>query len=346
MLALYRSGRQADALRAFQRARTVLGDELGLEPGPALRELERQILEHDPALGAVASVTSAPPTNIFPEMGAFVGRDDRCSELAAAIAERRLVTIIGHGGVGKTRLAIETAQRINERFAGGTWLVELGSEQGRERWWTRSCARSVTGWGARVTCRTPSGSPAGSARPSCWWCSTTASTCSPTRQPRCRRCCGRAHRCACWPPAASRSGCPANEYAGWSRCTRQRRPSCSPPVRSTPTARSRPRRRRRGHRCDLPHVDGLPLAIELAAARTRTFTVQQLEGLLRERLSLLGAPGAARPARQQTLQAAVAWSFDLLSDDERHLFARLSVFAGGFTLRRRVDGVLVGGGAE
>src|SRR6185295_605765 len=80
------------------------------------------------------------------------------------------------------------------------------------------------------------------------------------------------------------------------------------------------------------NVDRLPLAIELTAARTRAFSAHQLAELLDHRFGLVSTAATGRPTRQQTMHAAVDWSFDLLFDDERRLLMRLSVFAGGFTL--------------
>jgi predicted ATPase len=80
------------------------------------------------------------------------------------------------------------------------------------------------------------------------------------------------------------------------------------------------------------HLDGLPLAIELAAARTRLFSPAALLRRLDNRLMLLTGGGRDRPTRQQTLRATIDWSYSLLSEEERTLFTRLSVFAGGCTL--------------
>jgi DNA-binding SARP family transcriptional activator len=118
MLALYRGGRQADALRAYQRLRTTLGEELGLEPGQELRSLERAIVTSDPALGVpAASVHVAPlPSAFVPSAGKpFVGRNDELGRLEAALTSaadwgvRRLVVIAGEPGIGKTRLAATLA---------------------------------------------------------------------------------------------------------------------------------------------------------------------------------------------------------------------------------------------
>ena len=119
MLALYRSGRQADALAAYQDARHAFADELGLDPGPALSALEGAILRHDPSLlpGPAARPTIPRP------LTSFVGRTAELDGIAAALADDRLVTVVGPGGVGKTRLATEVALRADV----AAWWVALDS---------------------------------------------------------------------------------------------------------------------------------------------------------------------------------------------------------------------------
>src|SRR4051812_40953190 len=124
MLSLYRSGRQADALQAYRDARDALVAQLGLEPGPELSALERAILAHDPTL-EVARATGAP---VHDGMGrlpapptALFGREadlERLTELGGE-SRTRLATLVGPGGVGKTRLAIAAAARVAHDFADG-----------------------------------------------------------------------------------------------------------------------------------------------------------------------------------------------------------------------------------
>jgi DNA-binding SARP family transcriptional activator len=133
MVSFYRSGRQADALEAYRRARDVLVDQLGIEPGPELRAIERAVLVQDPELDpapaerATAGRIPAPPTPI-------VGRKADLAALRRALDARdgRLVTLVGPGGVGKTRLALELAREFGDRFDDGAHFVTLAPVRGDE----------------------------------------------------------------------------------------------------------------------------------------------------------------------------------------------------------------------
>src|SRR6185503_4700366 len=124
MLALYRSGRQADALEAFQEARRVLADELGLEPGPELRRIQDAILAQDPAI-AGADIGRRRRGNLPAIATSFVGREDDLRQVADLLHEHRLVMLTGPPGVGKSRLAVESARSLEHEFPDGTWLVEF-----------------------------------------------------------------------------------------------------------------------------------------------------------------------------------------------------------------------------
>ncbi|MCJ7756392.1 MAG: winged helix-turn-helix domain-containing protein, partial [Thermoanaerobaculales bacterium] len=118
---LYRGGRQTDALRTLTRLRRMLADDVGVDPSPAVARLEEQILLHDPALESGA----APPSNLPAPVTSFVGRMEELDRLERLINEHRLVTVTGPGGIGKTRLALELAGRLVGGFRDGVWLIDL-----------------------------------------------------------------------------------------------------------------------------------------------------------------------------------------------------------------------------
>jgi hypothetical protein len=134
--ALYASGRQQAALAAFQELRRVLADELGVEPGPDVRRLHEQILAHDPALARSSPAAPAPvvpagqravEVHLPRRRTRFVGRDAERRDLAALLAVDRVVTLVGPGGCGTTRLAIEVADDARGLFADGVWFVDLSA---------------------------------------------------------------------------------------------------------------------------------------------------------------------------------------------------------------------------
>ena len=126
MTSLYQVGRQAEALRTYQRATKMLSEELGIDPSPALQRLEEQILLQDPALSRRRSAETQ--HNIPAPAGQLIGRGTELTNVKAALVEHRLVTLLGPGGSGKTRLALEAAWQLTAESHGyddGIWLVRL-----------------------------------------------------------------------------------------------------------------------------------------------------------------------------------------------------------------------------
>jgi predicted ATPase/DNA-binding SARP family transcriptional activator/tetratricopeptide (TPR) repeat protein len=339
MVALYRCGRQTDSLRAFQRARTLLADELGLEPGHALRELEQQVLAHDPALDVPASVTNVPRrlTNIRPELSTFVGRSTDVAQIAELLQHRRLVTLTGPGGVGKTRIATEIALQFDGTYRDGTWLVELGLENGQRA----VHAALLRTFGPRL------GHTGGD--PTIDWLTDGLATNELLIVlDNCEHVLAEAAAAA----SAIVRSCPRVAVLATSReplGVAGERVRALQPLELDDAVQlfaSRAADSASDFVLDdgsaaavatiCSNVDRLPLAIELTAARTRAFSARQLADLLDHRFGVVSAGTGGRPRRQQTMHAAVDWSFDLLFDDERRLLTRLSVFAGGFTLSAAV----------
>jgi DNA-binding SARP family transcriptional activator len=140
MLALSRSGRQAEALRAYQRVHRLLGDDMGLEPGDDLRDLEQAILLRKPSPGPDPAADGGLPlsgpsrrrggaqgrrSDLPSPLTRFVGRTAERRDIAQCLTASRLVTLVGMGGVGKTRLALEVAADVQGDYADGVWLFEL-----------------------------------------------------------------------------------------------------------------------------------------------------------------------------------------------------------------------------
>ena len=134
MLALYRSGRQGEASAAYQRAREVLVEERGMEPSPPLQKLLTEILNQDPALDLASrpqtdnpTSAAATKTNLRPQLTRFIGRERDVAEVRRLLDTTRLLTLIGAGGIGKTRLAVAVASQLLEDYEDGVWLVELAA---------------------------------------------------------------------------------------------------------------------------------------------------------------------------------------------------------------------------
>ncbi len=326
MTALYRAGRQADALDAYRRARAMLADELGLAPGPQLRELEQRILDHDETLNVAAATTdrSRPSrTGNLPSMSAaLVGRDIELAELVDLISTQPLVEIVGPGGIGKTAVAIATGRAL--RPPGGVWLARLDMASSADDVVdTVVASLQVTGGEAALV-------------------------------DRLRRAeivvildnCEHVVEAAAGLATRLLDACPALHVL----CTSQvpldvdgehvveLAPLGLEDAVELFSRRATAQRARREHDTtaavrDLCHsLDGLPLAIELAAARTRTLSVEEITRRLDDRFAVLSDPTSRKPERRRALGATIRWSYDLLfPDDQRGLWA-LATFAGGAPL--------------
>ena len=331
MIALYRCGRQSEALEHYANVRARLSQEVGLEPGPGLRELQRRILQHDPGLipasqrAPAAASLPVPPTPL-------VGRERDLDELCALLDRRdaRLITLTGAGGSGKTRLAIEAARRVGGSFANGVTLVELAPLRDHALVLpTIARALGVTDDPGEA----PLDALAAAVAPQELLLVLDNVEHLREAAPGFAQLVATAPRLTLLVTSRVVLHVSGEQVVSVAPLVEddavelfaQRARLLDPAFALTPAVESDIREICR-------RVDCLPLAIELAAARVRTLTPQALLQRLETRLGLLTGGPRDLPARQQTLRETIAWSVDLLDEEERRTLARLSVFPGGSSL--------------
>ncbi|WP_406393503.1 BTAD domain-containing putative transcriptional regulator [Streptomyces sp. NBC_00887] len=349
--ALYRAGRQSEALASYADLRECLADELGLDPGPELSALHAAILRQDesippssPAVATAPSHIRTPEVRLPVPLTPLIGRDDAVGAVGAMLERARLVTLTGSGGVGKTRLALEAATRFAKEAArhvpDGVRLVELAGRSG-----------GVADL-AQVLCdvlgiRDDDTGPLSDR-------STPDRLVATLRD---RRVLLILDNCEHVVEAAAElagrllAGVPGLRVLATSReplalageevfqveplrrsdAVRlfAERAAASAPSFSAATAT--------GETWALVaevclRLDGIPLALELAATRVRALGMAQLAARLDDRFRLLKSGARGTPARQQTLRAMIDWSWDLLPGRERIVLGRLAVHRGGCTL--------------
>jgi predicted ATPase len=339
MLALYRSGRQADALQTYQDARRVLSEELGLEPGPELRRLQHAILAQDAAItpGPVAPRSRG---NLPAPVASFIGREQELAELVRLVREHRLVTVTGPPGVGKTRLALEGMRGLENEVRDGVWLVDLARA-------------GDAGDAARVVAGVLADTPALAVDDSLQRVLARLREADDTIVilDGCERLVDEARRIA----SAMLAAAPGVRVLATSRQVLDANGEAR--LRLSPLAIPSEDGRRRGELIAADAVrlfaeraqaarpgfslstddagyaaeicrrlDGLPLAIELAAARVNVFGPAELLSLLERRLA-----GHNRKATDAArgLEEVLAWSYDLLHGDEKTLLHQLAIHRGG-----------------
>ncbi|MFF0265797.1 BTAD domain-containing putative transcriptional regulator [Kribbella sp. NPDC004536] len=359
--ALYADGRQAEALTAYERIRTTLADELGADPGSRLRDLHVSVLRGDavdptPKSTAIpAPAPSAPRSNLRAPLTSFVGRRDDVAELKRLLSNgTRLVTMVGPGGAGKTRLATETGRTLVDQSGDGIWFVELAplgdaadvapavlSTLGASEFVDLAPARfapkhiptsraatqrlvEVIG-DRRIllvfdNCEHLVQEVAGlvdSLLASCPRLRVLTTSREPLSIPG-------EHLHPVGPLGLPPEDTVPDDYPAMQLFVDRAR-AVRPDFQLTDANRQAVAEICR-------RLDGMPLAIELAAARLRALTPPQIVDRLADRFRLLTSGSRTALPRHQTLRAVVEWSWDLLDPDEQAVARRLSLFSGGATL--------------
>lgn len=363
MRALYQAGRSSEALESYTDLRRHLGEELGLVPGRAIDALQQAILRQEPPLREPSPPVAAEQAagrsrgNLPDAPNTLLGRDDALVQGARLVTAHRLVTITGPGGVGKTRLALATADGLSGEFPDGVWLVECGGlgapEQAAGLWHLAPHVLATLGiQDAAGHCDAPSADGSRARRQLVDYAAgrrmllvldncehvlddvaelvqrlleqapgvkVLATSREPLRLPG-------ETVLPLRPLRLPESADPAElEKSSAVHLFVERARSADPSfvldAEAAPAVAAMCRR-----------LDGIPLALELAATRVRALGVHELLDRLDDRFRVLNSGYRGAPRRQQTLQATIEWSWSLLTPQEQTVLRRLSVHSGGCTL--------------
>jgi predicted ATPase/DNA-binding SARP family transcriptional activator len=349
MRALYHAGRQSEALATYGDLRDCLVRELGLDPSPELAGLHLAILRQDPALArppAPAPSTKRQRTNLPAPLTDLVGRAEEVTEVRRLLGSGRLVTLTGPGGVGKTRLAVETAAQLVDRFPDGVWLVELaGLGRPGEQDAMGSPAEAVmTALGIREDA--PPGPPGSGPM------GLIERLASALRSQRLLLVLDNCEHLV--EPVAELAAALLRTAPELRILATSREPLgligevvfMVPPLEQSSAVQlflARATAAAPGFTLDsgdagvvaalCQRLDGIPLALELAASRVRALSVHELVARLDDRFRLLAAGHRGVLPRQRTLRATIDWSWDLLTEPERMMLRRLAVHADAFALQ-------------
>ncbi|MGB6456073.1 MAG: BTAD domain-containing putative transcriptional regulator, partial [Streptosporangiaceae bacterium] len=343
MHALVATGRDTEALLVYQRTREALADALGVDPSPELSALHVALLR-----GELRRREESRNTNLRAELTSFVGRDADVAAVRDLIAGHRLCTLIGPGGAGKTRLATETARTLLGDLPDGAWLVELAGI-GASGDVTQSTLGAL-GLRDALLGGAPNSEPMDRLVTAIRERETLLilDNCEHVIESAAafaHRVLGECQRLRIL--ATSREPLGITGEALWhveplALPERDASPADIESAQAVQLLQDRARAVRRDLATDASALsamarvcrtlDGMPLAIELAAARLRTMSLEQLAHRLDDRFSLLTGGSRAALPRHRTLRAVVDWSWELLTDAEQMVLRRLAVFSGGASL--------------
>ncbi|MEZ0581315.1 BTAD domain-containing putative transcriptional regulator [Nocardioides sp. MH1] len=356
MTALYRSDRQADALQAYGRAREQLAEELGIDPGQALRQLELAILQQAPSLAAPVGETAAtaatsataavsPPADPTPRVAArpprlttrTFGRDDLVAEVVERLGVARLVSLTGMGGSGKSRLATVVA---HELAGAGRPVVFLPiTEATTPERLHADIAEALAEGGTRdpldaladrddvVVLDNLESMPTAPEAVAALIERTALTVLVTTRLALGLL----AEEELPVPPLAVPTEDASVEDIVAAAAVAMFADRASAAARAAGRSfRLAGNERAVARLCRV--LDGLPLALELAAARVKLLGVERLLAALPESLAVLTTTAADVPERHRALEQTIAWSYERLDDDTRLMCDRLALFEGGFTL--------------